>query len=1258
MDILVNDNVVNTLLNDAQFRGDFKAMLQTMIDEELAKEIDDMDCDLIDECTNMLIELEQEEDNGFPVIIPPVTAKQIMKACSKRDHRALSWGMRASIVACVLLFSTITCNAAVTKITGRNIAQEVATSIEEKLTEWGLVSFADDKTNETPVKVIPLGNENIDGGFEDDEQKGNENIDGGFEDDEPKGNENIDGGFEDDEPKGNENIDAGFEDDEPKGNENIDAGFEDDTQKPAAQYTITFDSAGGSMVPSKLVSYGKPMGVLPIPIREGYIFKGWYNIDVSYQWKTVSGILTYQVATPITPNTIYKLKRNATLTAEWEKAYTIKFDAMGGTCDVNSMYVDNSAKLPKLPVPKAPKEGYVFDYWYYEVNFRKIRADENTVYTKDTTLYASYVIDEKEFVMQFFSENYAIDEIEPIPIFYGKPYGELPTPQPPEEGMIFIGWFDGDKITDPQITAETIHNKRENIYANALWTERIYDMYLDVNGGNETYEPMKAYEGHKIGNLPTPTREGYTFKYWDFYGVSAEKQTVPDITEFGMEDITLVAMWTAVKPEIVFDGNGGDVRKNNYTYTYDQPYKNLPEATRPDYDFAGWYTEPEGGELITEESLVKIAESGMLYAHWTEATDGMVYVTVHNNRSVDDTYTIEYEPGTPLGKLETPKATTDTEKYGATFLGWFDDKYYGNEVTADTIINENIDVYAHWGLSSIARQFVKIYITGVKETYNIDEPIDFDSINVTLHSVVSGVEDADFREIFDGVGETMEEHFINADTSTPGEHTMTFRFAREEFVILSLGTLYIDQDVSYTVVGCNHKTTQLQNFVQADCRQKGYTGDVVCVDCGKVIEEGYEVDKLPHGELRYVERQEPTCTSVGYEAHYRCTVCGEAVNEITLLNPLNHPASHLENYKEPTCGEYGYTGDMICDLCGAVAQHGSQIDKLPHGAVVLKNATEGDCGSPGYTGDKVCSTCGEIVEKGKYITIAHGETELLDAKEPTCGERGYTGDEYCTVCGTMVKKGKYIASLDHQNTTIVDAAEATCTGDGYTGDEVCTDCGTIIKTGKVIAATGHPKNSVIRYYQKGGVGKEGYYNDVCTECGNSDYVVVEALAVPELSEYSHTYDGNKFVPDVIVKDVKGNIVTSYKTTVPSSPVDAGTYTIKITFNGDYEGTYELTYTIATANQDVMFTGFEDGRALTLYWNEVDNIDGYEFQLWSVYDKLQFDFMLDKSQTSITLSSTYCSGFYYALIRTYKIEVVDGVETYVYSDWSPKYFYYK
>lgn len=155
MNNLVNEKVINSLFDDKDFNTELKAMLNKMIDEELEKDTDEIDCDLIDECTDMLIELEQKEDNGFAVLIPMMSSDKIMAACKTNGFKYLSRGMRASLIACIILLSALTANTVIAKVFDYNVAQEVVNSISEKLQDWGIIASADEE-DEIVVDKMPV----------------------------------------------------------------------------------------------------------------------------------------------------------------------------------------------------------------------------------------------------------------------------------------------------------------------------------------------------------------------------------------------------------------------------------------------------------------------------------------------------------------------------------------------------------------------------------------------------------------------------------------------------------------------------------------------------------------------------------------------------------------------------------------------------------------------------------------------------------------------------------------------------------------------------------------------------------------------------------------------------------------------------------------------------------------------------------------------------------------------------------------------
>lgn len=68
--------------------------------------------------------------------------------------------------------------------------------------------------------------------------------------------------------------------------------------------------------------------------------------------------------------------------------------------------------------------------------------------------------------------------------------------------------------------------------------------------------------------------------------------------------------------KVTFDANGGTVAVQSKMAALNMPMGELPLPSRDYYTFDGWYTEAEGGELVTEETLMTASNDITLYAHW------------------------------------------------------------------------------------------------------------------------------------------------------------------------------------------------------------------------------------------------------------------------------------------------------------------------------------------------------------------------------------------------------------------------------------------------------------------------------------------------------------------------------------------------------------------------------------------------------------------------------------------------------------------
>lgn len=123
-------------------------------------------------------------------------------------------------------------------------------------------------------------------------------------------------------------------------------------------YTVTFDSTGGSEVIEKTmaVTYGEQLGDMPVPMRTGYFFRGWYDAPVEGKcYGNSDGKGTSR----------YDKTENCTLYAQWViNRYTITFDTVGGS-EIAPITQDYGTQITAPADPT--REGYTFMGWDKEI---------------------------------------------------------------------------------------------------------------------------------------------------------------------------------------------------------------------------------------------------------------------------------------------------------------------------------------------------------------------------------------------------------------------------------------------------------------------------------------------------------------------------------------------------------------------------------------------------------------------------------------------------------------------------------------------------------------------------------------------------------------------------------------------------------------------------------------------------------------------------------------------------------------------------
>jgi uncharacterized repeat protein (TIGR02543 family) len=223
------------------------------------------------------------------------------------------------------------------------------------------------------------------------------------------------------------------------------------------QYTITFDTDGGSGIDPITADYGTEVTAPADPTKTGYTFAGW---------------------DPEIPTTMPA--ENVTITAKWTiNQYTITFDTDGGS-GIDPITADYGTEVTAPADPT--KTGYTFAGWDKEI--------PTTMPAEDVTITAKWKVNK-------YTITYKVD---------GEIYGEVETydfgteisirPVPSKEGYTFSGW----NIEEFPSTMPA-----NNLEIKGTFTINSYTITFDSAGGSEVASITQDY-GTEVTAPADPTK--------------------------------------------------------------------------------------------------------------------------------------------------------------------------------------------------------------------------------------------------------------------------------------------------------------------------------------------------------------------------------------------------------------------------------------------------------------------------------------------------------------------------------------------------------------------------------------------------------------------------------------------------------------------------------------------------------------------------------------------------------------------------------
>ena len=325
-------------------------------------------------------------------------------------------------------------------------------------------------------------------------------------------------------------------------------------------------------------------------------------------------------------------------------------------------------------------------------------------------------------------------------------------------------------------------------------------------------------------------------------------------------------------------------------------------------------------------------------------------------------------------------------------------------------------------------------------------------------------------------------------------------------------------------ITCAHEKTHIEGRTFSNCIVGGYTGDIVCDTCGKVVEQGQTLEPGEHQEA-VLDVKDATCYVTGYTGDTYCSFCNIKLAEGTVIPKLEHEyednvcknCGRINNaqldttytskttnlypfqviqFKAPENGKYKFHCENITvwDSYGYLFKEENFndqviIDGIEKFNAKIENNTGGNSRLKGYwkiNDDDGANSAPEItaeLEKDKIyyfvvgphstatgefsitITCTHEKTHKEGRTLSDCTEGGYTGDVICDTCGKLVEQGQTLEPGEH-TVEVVDAREANCYIEGKTGEEKCSVCDKVLKENEVIPKLEHK-----------------YENEVCVNCG-------------------------------------------------------------------------------------------------------------------------------------------------------------------------------
>jgi uncharacterized repeat protein (TIGR02543 family) len=485
----------------------------------------------------------------------------------------------------------------------------------------------------------------------------------------------------------------------------------------ANNYTVTFDSLGGTPVSDQSFTTGGTVDAPTPPTRAGYTFEGWSATNGGSA-----------ISFPYSPSATQQI----TLYALWSGSrHTVTFNSKGGSSIGSGSFVSGgsinysaSPSSTQFFNDALPEDAFIVQLddqvhmgnevstsesgWVNQVRYYRFSGDDSaisaSVWSSEGVLlgsqlfaggtesgWQSVTLDEPVYISA--NETFYVSVLTP-----STPYGVGGTnvqpnagswsligyaasgpedsfvlidgaegvftlvdlvfetesvPTPTRAGYTFLGWSATDGGS--VISFPYTPGVTEDITLYANWSRLTYDVTFDSKSGSSVADTVFDADGSIAAPTP-PTREGYVFLGWSATdgGSTVSFPYSPGVAE----DITLYAIWTLDTYTVTFNSNGGDDVDTD-SFVFNGSVSEPLAPTLDGYTFLGW-SATNGGAAISFPYTPGVTEDITLYALWSAES----YTVTFNSMGGDDVADLTFiADGSFL-------APADPARAGYTFVGW------------------------------------------------------------------------------------------------------------------------------------------------------------------------------------------------------------------------------------------------------------------------------------------------------------------------------------------------------------------------------------------------------------------------------------------------------------------------------------------------------------------------------------------------------------------------------------------------------------